>query len=186
MPETIPLSRAALAEALALSAEILRNIELNELSPTNIALKASRLARLLNDFDYQTIMAYEAGGYPSAADGIPPEVWRLAVLAGRNYEWTDPATKKADERVYVESIAELEKEIQMSEPSLAAARDPARGAREVPGFFGPGNVFERQAIRQSARNAAQQLASRRTMIYQYAVHKHYELSFSGIADDVFT
>lgn len=38
-----------LSEALALSEEILRNIELNELPLENICLKTSRLARLLND-----------------------------------------------------------------------------------------------------------------------------------------
>ncbi len=51
MSEAVPLSRKALSEALYLSSEILKNIELSELPLTNIALKASRLARLLNDFD---------------------------------------------------------------------------------------------------------------------------------------
>jgi len=48
--EPIPPSRTALNEALSLSAQILCNIELSELPHSNISLKASRLARLLNDF----------------------------------------------------------------------------------------------------------------------------------------
>src|SRR6266852_3132644 len=147
MPETVPPSQAVLGEALTLSTEILRNIELNEISLTNIALKCSRLARLLNDFDYQKIMAYEAGGYPTTADGVPPEVWRLAVVAGRNFQWTDPITRKSSERIYIDSMAELEVEIQMSEPSLAAARDAAIGSQEKPSpwtlsVLPQGNVIE--------------------------------------------
>jgi len=62
MTDTIvPPSAEALKEALSLSEEILRNIELSELPLTNIALKASRLARLLNEYDVQKIMEFEAG-----------------------------------------------------------------------------------------------------------------------------
>ena len=49
MSEIVPPTTEALKEALTLSSEILRNIELSEIPLTNIALKASRLARLLND-----------------------------------------------------------------------------------------------------------------------------------------
>jgi hypothetical protein len=48
--ETIPPSKAALREALEISEDILKNIELMELPLTNIALKASRLARLNQRF----------------------------------------------------------------------------------------------------------------------------------------
>ena len=60
----IPPSRKALAEARDLSAEILKNLELSDTSLTNIALKASRVARLLNEFVAQQIFIYEASGYP--------------------------------------------------------------------------------------------------------------------------
>ena len=76
--DKIPPTSKALAEALALSEIIVRNIELSELPLANIALKTSRLARLLNDFTYQKIMEYEAGTYPITPTGIPPEVWQLA------------------------------------------------------------------------------------------------------------
>ena len=51
----VPPSRAAQTEALSLSSDIMKNIELSELPLVNIALKTSRLARLLNDFDAQRI-----------------------------------------------------------------------------------------------------------------------------------
>jgi len=89
MAEQIPPSRQALREALALSEEVLRNVELSELPLANIALKVSRLARLLNDFSHQKVMEYEASGYPSTPDGVPPDAYKLAVLAGRESQIKD-------------------------------------------------------------------------------------------------
>ena len=63
--DVIPPSPAALSDAWSLSAEILQNLEFNAVHVSNIALQASRLARLLNDFDFQKIMEYESGGYPA-------------------------------------------------------------------------------------------------------------------------
>lgn len=83
--ESIPPNRQALEEANSLAEEVLRNVELSELPLANIALKASRLARLLNEYEYQKIMEYEASGYPSTPDGVAPEVWQLAITAGRVY-----------------------------------------------------------------------------------------------------
>lgn len=82
----VPPSKQALIEALALSQEILRNIELSELSLVSIALKASRLARILNEFDYQKIMEFEASGYPTTPTGVHPQIYKLAVLANREYQ----------------------------------------------------------------------------------------------------
>ena len=74
--EKIPPNKKSLKEALSLSEEILADIELNKIPLTNIALKISRLSRLLNDFDYQKIMEYEAGGYPSTPNGITKDIYR--------------------------------------------------------------------------------------------------------------
>jgi hypothetical protein len=64
-------TRQSLEAALELSAEILRNIEFYEPPLSPIALKASRLARLLNDTDREKMMACEAGGYSSGPGGLP-------------------------------------------------------------------------------------------------------------------
>ncbi|WJH38963.1 hypothetical protein N7E02_18755 [Aliirhizobium terrae] len=69
--DAITPTRQALEEALALSGEILRNIELSETALSVSLLKASRLARLLNDHDHQLAFEYEASGYPSEAAGVP-------------------------------------------------------------------------------------------------------------------
>lgn len=83
MSEIVPPTTEALKEALTLSEDILRSIELGDMPLTNIALKTSRLARLLNDYDIQKIMGFEVGGYPTTLDGVKPDVWELLVMAGR-------------------------------------------------------------------------------------------------------
>ena len=189
MPDSIPPSRQTLTEALNLSSEILRNVELSEVPLANVALKASRLARLLNEFDIQKIMEYEASGYPSTSTGVSPEVWRLGIAAGREFEILDSKTNTSNPYIYIESIGELELQLQIAETSLAAARDPDVAISSAnPNQYvwsRAGNFAERNTIRQAVAQASQRLATRRTLIYQYALRKHYELKFSGIADDVF-
>jgi len=182
---SIPPNQKALSEALELSADILKNLELNDMPLQNTALKTSRLARLLNDFDYQKIMAYEASGYPKFPEGTPPDIWILAVKAGRVYQGQD-----LKEFMYLESIGELEEALRTIDTSLAAARDPDISISSAnPSQFvsaGINNLVERNYIRANASTNAKRLASRRNLIYQYALQRHYELKFSGIADDIFT
>jgi AbiTii-like protein len=110
MDDRVPPARGALREALDLSSEILRNVELSELALGSIALKASRLARLLNDFDMQAVFEHEASGYVTTPGGVPPETYRLAVLAGREYQKKDEK-ELTQKYVYLESIQDLEKHL---------------------------------------------------------------------------
>jgi hypothetical protein len=190
MAETIPPSKKALEEALVLSSEILQNIELNELPLSNIALKTSRLARILNDFDVQKMMEFEVGGYPSTPDGISPDVWRLAVAAGRKIEQKGTKEGEIKETVWTESIASLEHKIEIAQVALEAARDPDISLSPVNPtdiFHQPrSNYAERMTIQNNAAEASQRLPGRRALIYGYTLRKHYELKFSSIADDVFS
>jgi hypothetical protein len=189
MSESVPPTKQALTEALALSSEILQNIEKSELPLTDIALKASRLARLLNDTDYENIMQYEVGGYPSTSDGIAPEVWRLATLAGRVEEKQeqDGETKAS---AYVSPISEFEQTINLSPTLLQSARDPDYSVSSAnPNQVLPtpsSNYFERQTIKGQLAIASRRLANSRKLIYQYVLLKYYELKFSGISDDIFS
>lgn len=190
IPDKIPPTKEALYEALSLTEDILRNIELNQIPLTNITLKIGRLARLLNEFDFQEMMGYEAGGYPSAPDGVSPDVWKIAILAERKLEEKNTTTGKILEYIYTESIAELEEQVKIAEVSLAASRDPdvsVSSANPYQHVYSPtGNIHERQTIRTSVITATKRLASRRTFIYNYVLQKYYELKYSTIADDVFT
>jgi len=69
MAAEIPPSPEALEEALALSEEILKDLELSRVPLWNAALKAGRLARLLNHEKAQQIFQFEASGYPSTQWG---------------------------------------------------------------------------------------------------------------------
>ncbi|MBA7705700.1 hypothetical protein ES703_114536 [subsurface metagenome] len=188
--DIVPPSTDALKEALTLSSEILRNIELSEIPLTNIALKTSRLARLLNDYDVQTIMEYEAGSYPSKPDGVPPDVWRLLKMAGRTYETKDSKTGESKEYGWTQPITEWEQEVKTAEKQFEVARDPdisISSANPYQTVTPPiSHSIEREAIRNKVGLASRRLAERRALIYGYVLRKHHELKFSGIADDIFS
>ncbi len=135
-------------------------------------------------------MEYEAGGYPITPTGVSPGIWRLAVAAGRRFENKDKNTEQVQQYVYRESIGELEQQLRLAEASLAAARDPdvaISSANPTQMVWSPtGNYAERSTIRQSVALASNRLGSRRTIIHQYVLRKHYELKFSSIAGDVFS
>lgn len=188
MTEKIPPTAKALREALDLSETILQNIELGELPLSNIALKASRLARLLNEFPYQKIFEFEAGGYPQNPSGVLPEVWALAEIANRTYQ----QKVKDDIQTYafLESIEELEQNVNASLLGLEAAKDSdvsISSANPHQFVHAPiGNTLERQKLQGKISQASKRLASRKTFVYQYVLQKNHELKFSGIAEDAFS
>lgn len=190
MSSEIPPSVEAAKEALELSAEIIADVELSRVPLASAALKAARLARLPNDFDSQQVFQHEASGYPSTPDGVPPEVWRLAALAGRVSTTRDPKTKADTDKAYMESIERLESTVESSKIALQAARDrnvsisSANPNQSV--YAGIGNSQERLNLGKAISIATDKLASRRAFIYGYATRRHYELRFSGVAQDVFS
>jgi hypothetical protein len=119
----VPPSREALVEALDLSNQLLRNIELSDLPLTNLFLKGARLARLLNDFEMQNILEYEISGYPTAPSGIPSRIWALCRRAGRTYHQPGPKGQETTEVAYTVSVSQLEQEIKTGEAQLSAAAD---------------------------------------------------------------
>jgi len=188
--DVVPPSRLAMREALALSDEVLRNIELSEIPLARAALKLGRLARLLNDFELQRMMEFEASGYPTTASGVPMDIYLLAVKAGREYEMKDSKTEEVKKYIYGLSIEELELEASSTQASLAAARDPdvsVSSANPHQTVWNPsGNAKERNNIRRNAATAQRRLSSRRSFLYSYALRRNHELKFSGIADDIFS
>ncbi|MEW6113267.1 MAG: hypothetical protein AB1664_14140 [Thermodesulfobacteriota bacterium] len=189
MPQDIRPTGAALQAALVLSEEILRDIELAQLPLSNIALKSARLARLLNDFPYQKLFQYEASGYPSTSEGLSPETWTLAVLAGRTYQRIDDKGQ-TQSYAFLESIEQLEAQIRTATIRLEAARDPNISISSAnPNQWihsNPGNALERNQLQQQISEAAQRLGSRRLCLHAYVARRNLELKFSGIASDAFS
>ena len=170
MPDTVPPSTSALAEALLLSEDLLRDIELNRTTLALAALKATRLARLLNDFDHQAIFQYEVAGYPLTADGFTAEGWRLAGVAGRHFEEKDKSGI-VKQYGYAEGIEVLEQTASSTLGQMGATQEP--------------NGWTRHSARVAANKAAARLAARRGFVHAYVLHTHYQLKFSGVASDAF-
>lgn len=189
MNKEIPPNPKALSEALDLSEEILRNIELSEIPLSQIALKASRLARLLNDFDYQRIMEYEAGGYPTTPNGVPQDVFQLGIKAQRNFK-VKAENDELKDRIRLISIEQIEHEISSAEIGIDAARDrDVSISSSNPQQFvsAPlGNVLERNRLRNEITNNASLLANRRSFIYNYVLRVNHGIKFSNLASDAFS
>lgn len=182
--EKIPATKKSLNEALKLSEEIIKNIELSEIPLSNIALKTARLARLINDFDMTEIMEYEISGYPISPSGfVPKDKWRLGIIANRL------KSEDSTQYIYNESIEQLEGELDFNKLAIEVARDAdisfsSANPRQSPRTY-TGNWKERTEIRERNIIASQRLASRRSFIYQYVMQKYLELKYSNIADDIF-
>ena len=187
---TLPVSVEALAEAESLCDDILKDIELSHAKLSLVVLKASRLARLLNDFEALRIFELESSGYPSEPNGIRKDIFELGERSGRAFYSEAKDAEPSALVIYTESIERLEQTVETGTISIQAAQDPnlsISSANESQWVRPPpGNVRERGMIRQGMVNASQKLASRRTFIYNYVVRKYYELKFSGVADDVFS
>jgi hypothetical protein len=190
MTEQIPPTPLSLKEALELASELLADIELNRAPLASAALKASRLARLLNDFDAQEVFKHEASGYPSTPTGVPPDIWRLAGLSGRTFQQEDPKSKETNTFAYLESVEQLEAQIEAAKLGLQAAQDrnvSIASANPAQYLWTPtGNFLERRGLHQQITQATQRLSSRRALIYDYVSRRYCELKFSGMAQDVFS
>lgn len=188
MNDQIKPSAAALSEALELSEALLRAIELSQVPLTNAALMAARLARLLNDFVHQTVFEYEAGGYPTTPTGVTPDVFAIARVAGRVYQATDK-NGVINEYATLESIEQLETQVESAKLGLDAARDAGISVSSAnPNQFVStvGNTFERQRMHTELKEAVKKLGSRRSFLYGYVVQRNIQLKFSAIAGDAFS
>jgi hypothetical protein len=188
--ELVRPSLAALKEALDLSHDILKNLELSELSLEALCLKASRLARLLNDESMQKVFAYEASGYPNSPEGVPFDVYKLAQLAGREYKQKDEKTGVENSYAYIQSVGELEASLAAYQAALNAAQDPAvsiSSSNPHQYVYAPsGNAQQRISLLKEITANAGKLSSRRALIYNYVTEKYYELKFSQISSDIFS
>lgn len=185
--EQIAPSRPVLEEAFRLAEEILLELEVGSIPLTSTALKACRVARLLNDIDVQMTLEYETGGYPFQSDGVVPEAFELARQVGRVTTTVDSKTNETNEVMWsTATIAELEAQMAITNAALAAAADPDSPPAPRPLELAPGNRFERGAIRTGHVNTAGQIAKTRAFIHKYITHTYYQLKFSGVASDVFS
>lgn len=178
-----------LEQAYALSEEILKNIELTEIPLTNIALKTSRLARLLNDFEFQKIFQYEASGYPTKPGGVRPEIFALNQKAKRTYFEKDP-NDKLTEYATLQSIEQYESELASAKDSLQVAIDAnisITSSNPNQYVHAPsGNASERRSLRNIISKRSELLSQRKSFIYDYVLEKNYELKYAKLNSDIFS
>ncbi|MFY0730553.1 hypothetical protein [Pseudomonas sp. NFX15] len=180
-----------LKEALLLSEVILSDLEMSAIPLTNIAMKVSRLARLVGDFDQQQIMVYEASGYPSGPEGIKADVWRLAELAGRvNIVKEGEGEKEVKtERANTESIEQIEIEMAGARERMAAAADGSISVSSANPYqtvqTPTGNAAERKNILTFLSQKSSLLSRRRSYIHNYVCGVYFELKFSSVPSDIF-
>jgi hypothetical protein len=177
-----------LRDALILSESIMTEIEMSTASLTSIALKASRLSRLLGNFDMQKIMLYEAGGYPITIKGIQKDIWQLVIKSKRVYQKDENGELK--EYATIDSIEQVENELESYKESLSSAQDASisiSSANPHQIVHAPrGNNNERQSLRGLIKDKSKFLAERRMFIYEYVSTIYYELKFSNVSNDIFT
>ncbi|NWF17027.1 hypothetical protein HX785_25335 [Pseudomonas reactans] len=156
----------SVSDSLSLSERLLEDIEMGTSTLTSIALKASRLARLIGNIDIHEIMLCEVHGYPERDKQKTTEGWRLAGIAKRTYK----ATVDGVEKTYgeFETIEELEYEIE------------ALKAR-MPVLAGINLTHSNNRLKTKIRD----LGKRRAYIHNFVANVYFELKFSAVASDVF-
>lgn len=188
-----PTNSKTLDEAFILSEEILKGIELANTSLVSCTLKASRLARLLNDFDHQRIFSFESSGYPSTPSGVSADIWKLCQKANRTYKLkeTKDGVEKEIERADLISVGAAETEMDSLRESLRVAFDPNVSVSSAnPNQYVTTGVTSNSGERRKLRARIQELSTlldkRRGFLYEYVSNKNYELKYSKITSDIFS
>lgn len=179
-----PTSRRA--EALVLSDELLADIELARLSPPQIARKAYRLARLLDDEDAMGWLHFEVNGYTllQPENVFEPGGWEAAHRSNRGIISAD-----GTETASATSLGQLQADIEGGRIQLAAASDPAvslHSSNQYQHVQAPAeNAQERSLLR--SRMSGQQATLDKVVgaIHTYVVDRHQELRFGSAVETAF-
>ncbi|MFD8227361.1 hypothetical protein ACFV16_24670 [Streptomyces massasporeus] len=170
-------------DALELAEELLSDIELNRLSGQDIARKASRLARIANDFDATTWLRYEVSGYPEGS--LDADSVSAAKRSGRETRNDDGET-----RYWTASIGTIQAIVNLSHVQIEASRDaPVSISSANPSQYvsaPSGNTGERSALRNQAVQYQGKLDKVLGAIHQWVSELYYELRFGGAVEDAFT
>ena len=184
------MNRSSSNEALELSNDLLADMELGELALSNCFMKGCRLARLLGDTDMLQVFQWEVSGYPSKPGGIPPNVWALAKKAKRVYEVKDKKSGAISEKCYTSSIEGLEtlKSTSQTRLKLTEQKSVSVSSANPNQYVHPPyvNLPERNNAEVAINKTSEQIASRRSFLYEYVLKRHMELRVSSPAEDIFT
>ena len=172
-------------EALNLSSEILKNIELSEISLEKICLKCIRLARLCGDDDYEKAFGLEISGYGNFPNGLPPDIFKIGKMANRVNK-----NEKEQEFCSTSSISQFETIKTVAYKRLEKTNDPnvsisfADNLQHIALMNKPHSILNKNTLER--KNLSEQIVSidndisKRTMfIYSYVYKKHHKLCFEN-------
>jgi hypothetical protein len=107
---------------------------------------------------------------------------------GRTFQQKDIQSGEIKTFAYIESIEQLESQIEAAKLGIQAAHDVSISLANPNQYLWTptGNYLERQGLHQRITQASERLSSRRALVYDYVSRRYYELKFSGVAQDVFS
>ncbi|MFD3731464.1 hypothetical protein [Streptomyces sp. NPDC058632] len=170
-------------EALKLSEDLLSDIELTRIPAQDIARKASRLARLIDDFEAIEWLSYEVSGYPQ--NGLDKKSVAAAKRSNRE-------TQNDDGKIayWTSLLSRFQASVDLAKAQLAASADAPvniTSANPTQYVSAPsGNKHERSAVRNHAIESQEKLDKILGAIHQWVSGVHYELRFGAAVEDAFT
>lgn len=159
-------------EALALAEELLADIELRRIAAIDIARKAARLARLLDDIEAMAWLAQEAKGYSSKID---IDETRAALRSGRS---------AGDNKIWTQSLSALEGSLdgyRIEMEGLAGPLPSSDWAYRV--FIDRSN--RAQQLREASNQARELLDKILGSIHQYVGERYDQLRFGAAVESAF-
>ncbi len=177
--------KSRLDEALELSEEILRNIELGEVRLQTAIQKTLRLARLINDMEAVDWIREELKGFSRKENSLTNEAWEACKRSNRVYY----DKEKEKELAFTQSVSVLEELIAALKERMKVSYDPNVSVSSQSQYLPPlpqGNGPERRGIAQNIATYTEQIEKVKSSFYDYVFNINYELRFSNITEDIFT
>ena len=170
------------AEALRLAEELLTDIECSRLPPADLAKKASRLARLLDDVDAMTWLRYEISGYTPASRGHMTHEEVRAAERSRRIQ-----TKDSETGAITYSVSSLGwQQAQVDAVMTALASDsggPSSSQYALP--VENARIQQRNGLIASAGSCRATIDSVVGAIHEYVADRFQELRFGSTIEGAF-
>lgn len=202
---TIPKKDKKTKEMLELSETILSNLE-DSKPLEEIISKCKKIARLRNDETAISWFALELNGYDykSLPSGVQStNVYPIALLAGRGFQYYNELTKLTEPRFWPESIPSIEALINSSQISLENLKPPVNYTPAITkgsdnGFMAGATYLQESfrdvltAVRTQQNNLSIAINSKKTLlakirscIYDYVLAINLQLRFEGVTESIF-
>jgi hypothetical protein len=175
------------AEALTPAEQLLTEIELSAIGPADIARKASRLARLIDDTEAMKWLQFEVSGYPKP---FTPDAVAAALRSNRLVRDSNAASGDGPGPFYwTQTLGELAATIEASKAQISAATDaPVSVSSSNPyqHVAAPtGNTQERSAVRNHISRQQAILDNVVGALHAYAADRYQELRFGSAVESAF-